>query len=55
MQEAQLGEVVRDSIFLLHKQFQKQQIELIEEISADLPDIRIDNDRLKQVLAEPVQ
>ncbi len=50
LQEAQLGEVVRDSIFLLHKQFQKQQIELIEEISADLPDIRIDNDRLKQVL-----
>ncbi len=50
LKEASLAEVVRDSIFLLRKQFQKQQIALLEQISPDLPDVRIDNDRLKQVL-----
>ena len=42
--------VLHDSIFLIRKQCQQQQIEIIEDIPADLADVMLDTDRLKQVV-----
>ncbi len=42
--------VVQDSLFLLRKQCQRQQVKLIEDVPADLPQLQMDADRLKQVL-----
>ena len=45
-----LAEVLRDTLFLVSKQFQKQKIHLIEDIPEQLPHPQIDSDRLKQAL-----
>jgi len=42
--------VIRDSLFLIRKQCQRQQVKLIEEIGDSIPEIMMDADRLKQVL-----
>lgn len=41
--------VLQDSLFLIRKQCQRQKVELREQTAADLPEIKIDKDRLKQV------
>ena len=48
--QGQIGAVVNDSLFLVRKQCQRQKVELRESVAADLPDIKMDADRLKQVL-----
>jgi PAS domain S-box-containing protein len=45
-----LAVVLRDTVFLVSKQFQKQQITLHEDIPESLPQPRIDRDRLKQAI-----
>jgi signal transduction histidine kinase len=45
-----LAEVMRDTLFLVSKQFQKQQIHLIEDIPEHLPHPKIDSGRLKQAI-----
>jgi signal transduction histidine kinase len=45
-----LAEVLRDTLFLVSKQFQKQKIHLIEDIPEQLPHPQIDSGRLKQAL-----
>jgi len=45
-----LGAVIEESLFLIRKQCQRQRVELVEAIAQDLPQIRFDSDRLKQVL-----
>lgn len=42
--------VVQESLFLIRKQCQRQKVELIEHIEQELPQVRLDVDRLKQVL-----
>ena len=42
--------VLRDSIFLLRKQCQRQGVEINDDIQADLDDVMFDADRLKQVV-----
>ena len=44
-----ISSVLADSLFLERKQCQRSNIRITEEISADLPQIRMDGDRLKQV------
>lgn len=46
----QVESVVRESLFLIRKQCQRQKVELVERVETDLPEVRIDSDRLKQVL-----
>ncbi len=46
----QIADVLQNSLFLLRKQCQRQQVRLIEEVAADLPEILMDADRIKQVL-----
>lgn len=46
----QIAEVIQDSLFLLRKQCQRQNVVLVEKIAPDLPDIMMDADRIKQVL-----
>ncbi len=45
-----IEKVIHDSLFLLNKQCQRQKVTLKENISALLPDILMDSDRLKQVM-----
>lgn len=45
-----LALVLRDTLFLVGKQFQKQQIRVNEEIPAELPHPRMDAARLKQAI-----
>ncbi len=42
--------VLKDSLFLLRKQCQRQNVKLVERVDTDLPEIMIDVDRIKQVL-----
>ncbi len=42
--------VLQDSLFLVRKQCQRQNVTLIEEVDTNLPEIMMDADRLKQVL-----
>lgn len=42
--------VLQDSLFLVRKQCQRQNVTLIEEVDNNLPEIMMDADRLKQVL-----
>ena len=42
-------DVIQDSLFLVRKQCQRSGIKISEQISADLPTIMMDADRLKQV------
>ncbi len=46
----QVESVVYDSLFLIRKQCQRQNVKLIEQVAANLPKIMLDKDRLKQVL-----
>ena len=46
----QINQVVEDSLFLLRKQCQRQNVELLEELNPQIPDVLMDADRLKQVL-----
>ncbi len=46
---ADLTSVVDDSVFLVRKQCERQQIEIIQHYAADLPLLQLDADRLKQV------
>jgi len=46
----QIADVIQDSLFLLRKQCQRQNVTLVEKIASDLPDIMMDADRIKQVL-----
>lgn len=50
MAPGDLAEIVRDTLFLVGKQFQKQQVALHEDLPEALPLPRIDNDRLKQAV-----
>ncbi len=50
LSDGRIDEVLRDSIFLLRNQGQRQQVNIIENISADLPDLLLDADRIKQVV-----
>lgn len=45
-----IDRVLNDSLFLIRKQCQRQQVQLIEEIATDLPESMFDAARLKQVL-----
>jgi signal transduction histidine kinase len=45
-----LATVLRDTLFLVSKQFQKQNIRLHEDIPETLPHPRMDSDRLKQAI-----
>ncbi len=45
-----VARVVRDALFLIRKQCQRQNVKLIEKIEDNLPEIMFDSDRLKQVL-----
>lgn len=45
-----IGTVLQDSLFLVRKQCQRQKVELRESIAAQLPEMQMDADRLKQVL-----
>lgn len=42
--------VLHDSLFLLRKQCQRLKVNLVEEIESELPQLRMDVDRIKQVL-----
>lgn len=45
----QLEKVLEESLFLSRKQFQRQQVELQVSVAEDLPPIKLDADRIKQV------
>ncbi|MFO7766538.1 MAG: ATP-binding protein [Pelovirga sp.] len=45
-----VAEVLRDSVFLIRKQCQRQRVKLVENIPEDLTDVMLDTDRLKQVV-----
>ncbi|MGW8312471.1 MAG: ATP-binding protein [Desulfuromonadales bacterium] len=45
-----LATILRDTLFLVSKQFQKQKVELHADIPEELPHQRIDSDRLKQAI-----
>lgn len=45
-----IGQVLMDSLFLMRSQCQRQQVRLIEEIPADLPEVLLDAARMKQVV-----
>ena len=45
-----IEKVLQDSLFLLRKQCQRQNVKLTETIAPDLPEVLMDADRLKQVL-----
>ena len=45
----QLEKVLEESLFLSRKQFQRQQVELQVSVAEDLPTIKLDADRIKQV------
>lgn len=45
-----VGKVLDDSLFLIRSQCHRQQIKLIEDIPSELPDILLDEDRMKQVV-----
>lgn len=42
--------VLHESLFLIRKQCQRQRVELVEQITDGLPMVKLDADRLKQVL-----
>ncbi len=44
-----IDEVLQDSLFLVRKQCQRSRITIIEQINSDLPLVRLDSDRMKQV------
>lgn len=46
----QVEDVLKESLFLIRKQCQRQKVQLLEQISTDLPTVQLDPDRLKQVL-----
>jgi signal transduction histidine kinase len=48
--QGQIGTVLNDSLFLVRKQCQRQKVDLVESVAVDLPEIKMDADRLKQVL-----
>lgn len=48
--DGRIDEVLRDSIFLLRNQCQRQQVKIVENIATDLPDLLLDADRIKQVI-----
>jgi len=50
LSDGRIDEVLRDSIFLLRNQCQRQQVKIIENIATDLPDLLLDADRIKQVI-----
>ncbi|MDX2495370.1 MAG: ATP-binding protein [Desulfuromusa sp.] len=43
-------DILQDSLFLIRKQCQRQNVKLIEQVDDNLPEIMMDADRLKQVL-----
>jgi signal transduction histidine kinase len=45
-----LASLLRDTLFLVSKQFQKQKVELHEDIPEELPLSHMDSDRLKQAI-----
>jgi signal transduction histidine kinase len=45
-----IEKVIQDSLFLIRKQCQRQNVMLIEQVADNLPDIMMDADRVKQVL-----
>ncbi len=47
---ASIVSIVDDTLLLVRKQCQRQRVALVENVAADLPDIVLDADRLKQVL-----
>ena len=50
LEKVLIDDVVADSLLLIRKQCQRQNIELIESSAENLPEIILDRDRLKQVL-----
>jgi signal transduction histidine kinase len=48
--QGDLAIVLRDTLFLVNKQFQNQKVQIHESIPAELPHPRMDSDRLKQAL-----
>ncbi len=50
LEPGRVGAVIEESLFLIRKQCQRQNVELVEAIATDLPQARFDTDRLKQVL-----
>ncbi len=44
-----LVDVIEDSLFLVRKQCERQQIEILRDFEAGLPSLQIDPDRMKQV------
>ena len=44
-----IKDVLQDSLFLVRKQCQRSQISIVEQFAEDLPQIRMDEDRIKQV------
>ena len=50
LHDERIDGVLRDSIFLLRNQCQRQQVTIVEHIATDLPDLLLDADRIKQVV-----
>ncbi|MFO7578317.1 MAG: ATP-binding protein, partial [Pelovirga sp.] len=50
LSSGRVDQVLVDSLFLIRNQCQRQRVRLIEEIPADLPEVLLDADRMKQVV-----
>ncbi len=47
--EGELTKILQDSLLLVRKQCERCQIEIVEQFASDLPSLKLDADRLKQV------
>ncbi len=50
LKHGRIDDVLRDSIFLLRSQCQRQQVKIVENIDKNLPELLLDADRIKQVV-----
>ena len=50
LKQGQLEDIVESSLFLMRKQCERQNVVLVKRVHADLPPVRFDADRIKQVL-----
>jgi signal transduction histidine kinase len=50
LSHGRIESVLQESLYLIRKQCQRQKVQLVERLAAELPEVRIDSDRLKQVL-----
>lgn len=46
----QIENVLQDSLFLIRKQCQRKKVQLVESIATELPSVKLDSDRMKQVM-----